>query len=102
MLKVKHLRTADCVVGGFRYAAGKRLVGSLLLGLFDDEGRLNHVGFTSSISDRERPALTAKLEAVRGPPGFTGDAPGGPSRWSNGAVRGVGIIAAGVCRRSAL
>ncbi|MBV8914738.1 MAG: ATP-dependent DNA ligase, partial [Acetobacteraceae bacterium] len=82
MLKVKHFRTADCVVGGFRYAQGSRLVGSLLLGLFDDEDRLNHVGFTSAISDRERPSLTAKLEAIRGPPGFTGDAPGAPSRWS--------------------
>ena len=81
MLKVKHLRTADCVVGGFRYVRGKPLVGSLLLGLFDEQDRLNHVGFTSSISDRERPALTAKLEAARGPPGFTGNAPGGPSRW---------------------
>ena len=82
MLKIKRLRTADCVVGGFRYAQGTRLVGSLLLGLFDEAGRLNHVGFTSAISDRERPALTAKLEAVRGPPGFTGAAPGGPSRWN--------------------
>ena len=82
MLKVKHLRTADCVVGGFRYAQGTKLVGSLLLGLFDDAGRLNHVGFTSSISDRERPDLTARLERMRGPPGFTGDAPGGPSRWN--------------------
>jgi ATP-dependent DNA ligase len=83
MLKIKHLRTADCVVGGFRYAQGSRLVGSLLLGLFDDADRLNHVGFTSAISDRERPALTAKLEAARGPPGFNGDAPGGPSRWNS-------------------
>jgi ATP-dependent DNA ligase len=82
MLKIKHLRTADCVVGGFRYAQGRRLVGSLLLGLFDDEDRLNHVGFTSAISEQERPALTAKLEAIRGPPGFTGAAPGGPSRWN--------------------
>ncbi len=82
MLKVKHLRTADCVVGGFRYLQGTRLVGSLLLGLFDDDGLLHHVGFTSSFSDRERPALTEKVEGMRGPPGFTGDAPGGPSRWS--------------------
>jgi len=82
MIKVKRLRTADCVVGGFRYLAGKRQVGSLLLGLYDDEGALNHVGFTSTISNEERPALTRKLEELAKPPGFTGDAPGGPSRWS--------------------
>jgi ATP-dependent DNA ligase len=83
MVKVKRLRTADCVVGGFRYATGSRLVGSLLLGLFNDQGKLDHVGFTSGISDAERPALTARVEALKGGPGFTGDAPGGPSRWSN-------------------
>ena len=83
MLKVKRLRSADCVVGGFRYGKGTRQVGSLLLGLYDGAGRLDHVGFTSAISDADRPALTAKVEALRGAPGFTGDAPGGPSRWSN-------------------
>ena len=82
MLKVKCLRTADCVVGGFRYRTEGKLVGALLLGLYDENGRLNHVGFTSAISNDERPALTRKLEALRGGPGFTGDAPGGPSRWS--------------------
>jgi ATP-dependent DNA ligase len=82
MVKVKRLRTADCVVGGFRYASKSRLVGSLLLGLYDEEGRLDHVGFTSTLSAAERPALTARLEALTGPPGFTGRAPGGPSRWS--------------------
>jgi ATP-dependent DNA ligase len=82
MVKVKRLRTADCVVGGFRYAAKSRLVGSLLLGLYDEEGRLHHVGFTSTLSAAERPALTARLEALIEPPGFTGNAPGGPSRWS--------------------
>jgi ATP-dependent DNA ligase len=82
MIKVKPHRTADCVVGGFRYQSGSREVGSLLLGLYDREGLLNHVGFTATISDRERPALTRRLEALRGPPGFTGRAPGGPSRWS--------------------
>jgi ATP-dependent DNA ligase len=82
MIKVKRLRTADCVVGGFRYLAERREVGSLLLGLYDDEGKLNHVGFTSTISNEERPALTRKLERLKEPPGFTGDAPGGPSRWS--------------------
>jgi ATP-dependent DNA ligase len=82
MLKVKRLRTADCAVGGFRYAANARHVGSLLLGLFDRAGLLHHVGFTSSIDAEERASLTARLEALKGPPGFTGNAPGGPSRWS--------------------
>jgi ATP-dependent DNA ligase len=82
MVKVKRLRTADCVVGGFRYASKGRQVGSLLLGLYDSAGKLDHVGFTSTISDAERPSLTETLEALRGSPGFTGKAPGGPSRWS--------------------
>jgi ATP-dependent DNA ligase len=82
MLKVKRLRTADCVVGGFRYAANSKLVGSLLLGLYDKGGKLDHVGFTATITNEERPALTKKLEALIAPPGFTGKAPGGPSRWS--------------------
>ncbi|MDB5539507.1 MAG: dependent ligase [Devosia sp.] len=82
MLKVKRIRSADCVVGGFRYGTNSKLVGSLLLGLYDDAGLLNHVGFTSMISDRERQPLTEKLEALAGNPGFTGRAPGGPSRWS--------------------
>lgn len=82
MLKVKSLRTADCVVGGFRYASGSKEVGSLLLGLYDDSGKLDHVGFTSAIPQQERKALTAKLEKLIEPPGFTGDAPGAPSRWS--------------------
>jgi ATP-dependent DNA ligase len=82
MIKVKRLRTADCVVGGFRYESGSKLVGSLLLGLYDDSGKLNHVGFTATITNAERPELTRRLQALRKPPGFTGDAPGGPSRWS--------------------
>lgn len=82
MQKIKKQRTADCVVGGFRYLEKKHLVGSLLLGLYDDEGRLNHIGFTSSIHDDERAALTKKLERLIKPPGFTGKAPGGLSRWS--------------------
>ncbi|MBV9884623.1 MAG: ATP-dependent DNA ligase [Sphingomonadaceae bacterium] len=83
MLKVKRMRTADCVVGGFRYASGGGEVGSLLLGLYDAQGRLDHVGFTSSIPAGEKKALTRRLEELIAPPGFTGDAPGGPSRWSN-------------------
>ena len=82
MIKVKRLRTADCVVGGFRYESKGRQVGSLLLGLYNDEGKLDHVGFTSTITDQERPALTRRLEALRKPPGFTGKSPGSPSRWS--------------------
>jgi ATP-dependent DNA ligase len=82
MLKVKRLRTADCVVGGFRYGTNSRLVGSLLLGLYNEAGLLDHVGFTSTIHGSEREALTRKLEALRGGPGFTGNAPGGPSRWA--------------------
>jgi ATP-dependent DNA ligase len=83
MLKIKKQRTADCVVGGFRYLARKPQVGSLLLGLYDKQGKLDHVGFTSSIQNRDRAALTKKLRALISPPGFTGKAPGGPSRWSD-------------------
>jgi ATP-dependent DNA ligase len=86
MQKIKKFRSADCVIGGFRYATnnlnGKKTVGSLLLGLYDDKGLLHHVGFTSAIKREDKPALTAKLEPLIGPPGFTGNAPGGPSRWS--------------------
>lgn len=82
MQKIKKQRTAECVVGGFRYLEKKRQVGSLLLGLYDDQRKLNHVGFTSSIHDDERAALTKKLERLIKPPGFTGKAPGGLSRWS--------------------
>lgn len=82
MLKVKQLKTADCVVGGFRYGTNSREVGSLLLGLYDADGKLDHVGFTSTIAMSDRAALTRRLEALVEPPGFTGDAPGGPSRWS--------------------
>ena len=82
MQKIKNYRSADCVIGGFRYNEGKPVVGSLLLGLYDDAGLLNHVGFTSSLKADEKPALTGKLKKLIAPPGFTGDKPGGPSRWS--------------------
>ncbi|MCA6118260.1 ATP-dependent DNA ligase [Bradyrhizobium sp. WSM 1738] len=86
MQKIKKFRSADCVVGGFRYAtnkiANRRVVGSLLLGLYDEEGLLHHVGFTSAIKQADKPALTDRLEPLIAPPGFTGNAPGGPSRWS--------------------
>jgi ATP-dependent DNA ligase len=82
MQKVKHRRTADCVVGGFRYATGKKLVGSLLLGLFNEKGLLDHVGFTSSFTVADRKKITDVVVPLKGTPGFTGRAPGGPSRWS--------------------
>jgi ATP-dependent DNA ligase len=82
MVKVKNLKTADCVVGGFRYASGSRQVGSLLLGLFNSRGLLDHVGFTSGFAALDRRALTRKLLSLKGGPGFSGNAPGGPSRWS--------------------
>lgn len=82
MLKVKRMRTADCVVGGFRYGTDSKEVGSLLLGLYNEAGLLDHVGFTSAIAKTDRKALTQRLEKLRGGAGFTGDAPGAPSRWS--------------------
>jgi ATP-dependent DNA ligase len=82
MVKIKQRRTADCVVGGFRYASKRRSIGSLLLGLYDEEGALHHVGVTSGLSAPDRIALVPKLENLVKPPGFTGRAPGGPSRWS--------------------
>ena len=82
MQKYKRIRTADCVVGGFRYGADSKEVGSLLLGLYDEQGHLHHVGFTSGIAKADKPSLTKKLEKLIHEPGFTGNAPGGPSRWS--------------------
>jgi ATP-dependent DNA ligase len=82
MVKVKRLRTADCVIGGFRYASEGKVIGSFLLGLYDESGLLHHVGFSSSFKASEKPALTKKLEKLIKAPGFTGNAPGGPSRWA--------------------
>ena len=88
MVKVKRVRTADCVVGGFRWAqaGGKNegQIGSLLLGLYNRQGELDHVGFSSSFTAEERRELEPILLPLREPPGFTGKAPGGPSRWSQG------------------
>jgi len=84
MIKVKHFKTAECVVGGFRYGEGTRAVGSLLLGLYDDEGRLVHVGHTSSMAKADRNVLTKKLESMRGENPFEVRVPGGPSRWASG------------------
>jgi ATP-dependent DNA ligase len=83
MVKVKHLKTADCVVGGFRYGEGTRTVGSLLLGLYDEEGRLVHIGLTSSIRREEKAKLTKQLEALRGRNPFEVRVPGTPSRWAS-------------------
>jgi ATP-dependent DNA ligase len=87
MVKIKNMRTAECVVAGFRYGSKEtKTLGSLLLGLYDDAGLLHHVGFCSSISAKERHALTPKIEKLKKPVekggGFTGRAPGGKSRWS--------------------
>jgi ATP-dependent DNA ligase len=82
MQKIKKLRTADCVVGGFRWASKGKGVGSLLLGLYDNQGLLHHVGFTSSFTEKEKNELTKLLKPLIKPPGFTGNRPGGPSRWS--------------------
>jgi ATP-dependent DNA ligase len=82
MVKIKKLRTADCVVGGFRYASKGGAIGSLLLGLYDEDGLLHHVGFCSSFKTDERKKLAKMLEPLVQAPGFTGRAPGGPSRWS--------------------
>ena len=86
MVKIKRLRTADVVVGGFRYAHKGGAVGSLLLGLYDDQGLLDHVGFSSSFNAAERKKLKKVLQPFIQPKnaatGFTGNAPGGPSRWA--------------------
>jgi ATP-dependent DNA ligase len=85
MVKVKQHRTADCVVGGYRLSGGT--LGSLLLGLYDSEGKLNSVGFTSSFTAADRSALLAKLRPLHGASAFTGSSPGGQSRWSQGRSR---------------
>ncbi|MGD0986158.1 MAG: hypothetical protein ABR874_00020 [Candidatus Sulfotelmatobacter sp.] len=82
MVKIKHIRTVDAVVGGFRYAGRGGGIGSLLLGLYNKEGRLDHVGFTSSFNREQRLELKRIVEPKIGGEGFTGKAPGGPSRWS--------------------
>src|SRR5690606_13398160 len=99
MLKIKHARTADCVVAGFRWhKSGKDAVGSLLLGLYDDQGVLQHVGVTSSFTMAKRRALVEELaplrvDALKDHPwrdwaqeeeAATGRMPGGQSRWGTG------------------
>jgi ATP-dependent DNA ligase len=84
MVKVKRLRSADCVVGGFRYGTSGTALGSLLLGLYDRAGLLHHVGFCSSLTADRKRRILPELEKRRGGAGFTGRAPGGPSRWNQG------------------
>jgi ATP-dependent DNA ligase len=83
MQKIKKLRTVDCVIGGFRYAEGGKGIGSILLGLYDKDGLLHHVGFTSSFKRSNQDNLINKLKKFERGTGFTGRAPGGPSRWNS-------------------
>ena len=81
--KIKHLRTVDCVVGGFRMEVTGKGVGSLLLGLYDRDGVLHHVGHTSSFSAGEKRELVGLLEPLTGGDSFGhGRTPGAPSRWT--------------------
>jgi ATP-dependent DNA ligase len=79
-VKVKRRYTADCVIGGFRTSTDGSIA-SLLLGLYDDDGLLHHVGFVGSMSAQERTRAAELLKPLVESPGFTGAAPGGPSRW---------------------
>jgi ATP-dependent DNA ligase len=79
-VKVKRRYTADCVVGGFRTSSDGSIA-SLLLGLYDDDALLHHVGFVGSMSAQERTRAAELLKPLVEAPGFTGAAPGGPSRW---------------------
>ena len=89
-IKVKQIRSADCVVGGFRYASGARVLGSLLLGLYGKDGLLHHVGFTSSFKTNDRRALAKKFEGLKKTPGFTGHAPGWRESLEHGSQRRMG------------
>ena len=102
MQKIKNYRSADCVVGGFRYNANSPLVGSLLLGLYDSKGLLHHVGFTSTIRREDKPALTKKLKALIAPPGFTGNAPGRPEPVVDRALGRMAAAQAEARRRGLL
>jgi len=86
MVKVKQQRTADCVVGGFRMDPAGVAMASLLLGLYDDDGRLNHIGFCSSFKAAEKKAWTPELTSLIEPPGFTGSKPDVASRWARDRV----------------
>lgn len=81
MIKVKRLRTAECVVGGFRWSKNGKRIGSMLLGLYGDDGLLHHVGFCSALNEARRREAQERLVPLQGGEGFSGRAPGGPSRW---------------------
>lgn len=81
MVKVKRMRTADCVVGGFRWAKNGSDVGSLLLGLYGEDGALHHVGFCSALNAKRKQEAKERVLPLRGGEGFTGRAPMGTSRW---------------------
>ncbi len=83
-VKIKAIRSADCVLGGYR-ASVRDGIGSLLLGLYDGGGRLDYVGFTSGFSVAEKRALLEQLRPLHAEVSFDGRAPGGPSRWNRGA-----------------
>ncbi len=83
VVKIKRIYTADCVVGGFRLAKDGKTIASLLLGLYDDGGLLNLVGFVGSMSAAERTRAAELLKPIQEGPGFTGAQPGGPSRWGS-------------------
>ncbi|GAC1390132.1 MAG: ATP-dependent DNA ligase [Vulcanimicrobiaceae bacterium] len=84
MVKVKSMRTADCIVGGYRVSNDGTSIGSLLLGLYDADGHLDYVGFTSGFSATEKRSLLKELAAMKSQSAFTARSPGGPSRWSRG------------------
>lgn len=84
MLKIKRLRTADCVVGGFRFSTDRSAIASLLLGLYNDAGALDYVGFTSGFRSAEKIALLERVNGIVADASFTGRTPGGPSRWNRG------------------
>jgi ATP-dependent DNA ligase len=83
-VKIKHMRTVDCAVGGYRVAASGKAVASLLLGLYDDNHVFHFVGHTSSFSASQRRELLAELSKLGGESFGTGRTPGAPSRWSSG------------------
>jgi ATP-dependent DNA ligase len=83
VVKIKRAYTADCVVGGFRFAKDGKTIASLLLGLYDDAGLLNLVGFIGSMDAAERARARELLLPLRGGAGFTGAKPGGVSRWGS-------------------
>lgn len=85
MRKVKRQRTAECVVGGFRWGKGGKQVGSLLLGLYGDDGLLHHVGYCSALNAARKAEAKERVTSLVGGEGFTGSAPGGPSRWRSAA-----------------